>query len=72
MTMNSCPLNIVSKLHGVYIKWYIVTCCARVNKNVQFATALDLNRCLKQTKFPISLHTYASISEKPSNISAVV
>ena len=31
--------------------------------NFQFATALDLKKCLKQIKIPISLHTCAPMSE---------
>ena len=36
--------------------------------NLRFATALDLNKYLKQLKLPISLHTYSPISELPPNI----
>ena len=35
------------------------------------ATVLNLNKCLKQIIFPISLYSYAPISELPSNISVM-
>ena len=38
-------------------------------KEIKLATALDLNKCLKHIKFPISLHAFAPFSELPSNIS---
>ena len=37
--------------------------------NFRFATNLDLSKCLKQIKLPISLHARTPISELPSDIS---
>ena len=37
-----------------------------------FAIAVDLNKCLKQVKLPISLYTCTHISELPSNLSTMV
>ena len=41
-------------------------------KKNKFGTAVDLNKCLKQIKLPSSLHTWAPISDLPSNISTTV
>ena len=38
----------------------------------KFVTAVDKNKCLLQVKLPISLHTYISNYELPSNISTMV
>ena len=47
------------------------TRCARVKEvpffDVKFVTAVDLNKCLKQIKLPISIHTCANISKLPSD-----
>ena len=40
--------------------------------NFNFPTALARNKCLKQIKLPISLHTCAPISELAINISTIV
>ena len=43
-----------------------------VFKKNRFGTAVDPNKCLKQIKLPRSLHTWAPISDLPSNISSMV
>ena len=61
---------------GTYIKWQLRTYYAHVKNNRcflkkrnRFVTALDLNKCLKQVKYPqIWHHTSTSISELPSII----
>ena len=40
--------------------------CSQIS--IRFATALDPNKCLKQIKLPISLHTCVPISKLPSTI----
>ena len=37
--------------------------------NFRFVTAVDLNKCLQQIKYSISLHACATTSELPPNIS---
>ena len=47
-----CAQDIVC--YGTYIRWVLTTCCARMKENslfeekIQFLTALDLGKCLKQ------------------------
>ena len=39
--------------------------------NFKFAIALDVNKCIKQIKFPISAHACTPISELPPHISTI-
>ena len=52
--------------HGTYIQFYHRICFARVKENglflnIFFYCSLDLDKCLKQIKLPITLHTWAPI-----------
>ena len=48
----------------------VLHCLFKVN--VSDEHDVDLNKCLKQVKLPISLYMRASISELPSNISTML
>ena len=43
--------------HATYIRWLLITCCARMkekwvflDKNIRFVTAPDVNKCLEQVE----------------------
>ena len=54
--INSWPThNTVTRSHGIYMRWLIKTCSARMKENryfqkekkKRFETGLDLNKCLQ-------------------------
>ena len=47
-------------------------CTCEENKNFDFATAVDQDKCLKLIKLSISKLTFAPIIEVPSNISTIL
>ena len=58
-------LRFLECYHGTYLKWYLRTRRANVKESmtfwnkIRFVTALDLNKCLKQIRYPTSLYPCA-------------
>ena len=55
-------------LRALEKKWVF----SKIKKKIRFATALDLNKCLRLINMTISLCRRAPISKLPSNISTMI